>query len=161
MHAIEPTPEHRWLQQLIGDWTFETEASMGPDQPPSKFHGSESVRAVGDLWVICEGRGAAPGGGESHMMFTFGFDPKQQKFVGTFIVSMMAQLWNYQGGLDASKNVLTLDTVGASFVDENKLANYHDIIEIIDDNHRQLRSEYQAEDGSWHQFMTSRYTRSK
>ena len=161
MHDVKPTSEHEWLQQLVGDWLVETEASMGPDQPPSLFHGSESVRTLGDLWVLCEGCGQMPDGDEARMLFTFGYDLKKQKFVGSFIGSMMTHFWIYEGSLDAAKKVLTLDTVGASFADENQQANYHDIIEIIDADHRQLRSEYQAADGTWHQFMTARYTRKK
>src|SRR5215207_10023673 len=53
MMNAEPKPEHRWLQQFVGEWTFETEAVMGPDQPPMKYTGTESVRTLGDLWVLC------------------------------------------------------------------------------------------------------------
>jgi hypothetical protein len=34
---MEPQKEHQWLQRFIGEWTFEGEAMMEPDQPPSKF----------------------------------------------------------------------------------------------------------------------------
>jgi hypothetical protein len=30
----EPQKEHQWLQKLVGEWTYETEAIMEPDQPP-------------------------------------------------------------------------------------------------------------------------------
>jgi len=43
----EPQKEHQWLQQLVGEWTYEGEASMGPDKPPEKFQGTESVRSIG------------------------------------------------------------------------------------------------------------------
>jgi Protein of unknown function (DUF1579) len=26
----EPQQEHQWLQQLVGEWTYETEATMEP-----------------------------------------------------------------------------------------------------------------------------------
>jgi hypothetical protein len=45
----EPQQEHQWLQQLVGEWTYEAEATMEPGQPPSKFEGSESVRSLGGL----------------------------------------------------------------------------------------------------------------
>ena len=32
--TAEPTKEHQWLQQLVGEWTAEMECVMGPDQPP-------------------------------------------------------------------------------------------------------------------------------
>lgn len=58
----DPTPQHRWLQQLIGEWEFTSECSCGPDAPPLKSKGSERVRTLGDLWVIGEGGGEMPGG---------------------------------------------------------------------------------------------------
>lgn len=39
----EPQKEHQWLQQLVGEWTYEAEATMELGQPPSKFEGSERV----------------------------------------------------------------------------------------------------------------------
>ncbi|TXT39001.1 MAG: ribulose kinase [Planctomycetota bacterium] len=62
MHA-EPQKEHQWLQRLVGEWTFEAECSMGPDQPPMKSTGSEVVRSLGGLWTIGEGQGEMPDGG--------------------------------------------------------------------------------------------------
>jgi hypothetical protein len=60
---IEPQQEHQWLQQLVGEWTYEAKAMMAPSQPPSKFEGSESVRALGGLWILAEGQGEMPGCG--------------------------------------------------------------------------------------------------
>jgi len=36
---VEPQKEHAWFKQLVGDWTMEGEALMGPDQPPMKSKG--------------------------------------------------------------------------------------------------------------------------
>ena len=159
MQPIEPQKEHRWLTQLVGDWTFENEAVMGPDQPPVKFKGTDSVRSLGDVWVLCEGQGEMPGGGVGTMIMTLGFDPAKQRFVGTFIGSMMTNLWVYEGQLNG--NVLTLDTLGPSFTDPNKLTKYQDIIEILDADHRTLSSQALGDDGQWVRFMTARYTRKK
>lgn len=63
MEKAEPQKEHRWLQKLVGEWTFEGEAPMGPDKPPEKFKGTERVRSLGDLWFVAEGQGEMPGGG--------------------------------------------------------------------------------------------------
>jgi hypothetical protein len=45
----ESQQEHQWLQQLVGEWTYETEATMQPSQPPLKCKGSERVRSLGSL----------------------------------------------------------------------------------------------------------------
>ncbi|MGH8579053.1 MAG: DUF1579 family protein [Gammaproteobacteria bacterium] len=59
----EPQQEHQWLQQLVGEWTYEPECSVGPEKPPERFKGMESVRSLGGLWVLYEGRAEMPGGG--------------------------------------------------------------------------------------------------
>ncbi len=158
-----PAPErqHRWLKQLLGDWAFEAECVAGPDQPPHKSSGKDSVRALGDLWVVCEGAGEAPGGEIGHSIITLGYDPAKGKFVGTFVGSMMPSLWIYEGSLDAAERVLTLDTVGPSFDSPGKLVDYQDIFEVVDADHRILRSQVKGADGNWTQFMTSHYTRVK
>jgi hypothetical protein len=159
MQPVEPQREHLWLKQLVGDWTYESECVMGPDQPPARHAGSERVRALGDLWVICEGGGEVPGGGTATNMFTFGFDPAKGRFVGTFIASVMSQLWTYEGRLDATGKVLTLDTEGPSFCAEGKTARYQDVIEIKSPDHRVLTSRTLGDDGTWTQFMTAHYRR--
>ena len=101
MH-VEIQQEHRWLQKFVGEWTFETEASMEPGAPPIKFKGTETVRSIGDIWVQCEGRGEMPGGGTQITIMTLGYDPSKRRFVGTFLGSMMTFLWIYDGQLDAA-----------------------------------------------------------
>ena len=157
----EPQKEHQWLEKLVGEWTYETEAMMGPDKPPSKFTGTESVRSLGGLWVICEGRGEFPGGGTETMIVTLGYDPEKKRYVGTFIASMMAKLWVYDGELDAAANRLTLNAEGPSFTDPGKTAKFRDIVEIKSDDHRVMRSTVLGEDGVWHEFMTMNHRRVK
>jgi len=157
----EPQKEHQWLQRLIGDWTFETEAVMEPGKPPMKFSGFESVRSLGGLWMLCEGRGEMPGGGAALTLMSLGYDPAKKRFLGTFVGSMMTHMWVYDGQLDAASNVLTLDTEGPSFAEPTKMVKYQDIIEIKSDVHRILRSRFQADDGKWHDFMTAHYRRTK
>jgi hypothetical protein len=132
---------------------------MGPDQPPAKFTGSETVRSIGGVWVAGEGRGEMPGGGVGIMIMTLGYDPAKKRFVGTFIGSMMTNLWIYDGVLEG--NVLTLDSDGPSFVGDGKIVKYQDIIELISDDHRTLSSQTLGPDGKWNRFMTAHYRRKK
>ena len=135
----EPQKEHRWLEKLVGEWTFEGEATMAPDKPPEKFRGIERVRSIGGLWIQAEGQGEMPGGGgAATTITTLGYDPHRKRFVGTFVASMMTHLWLYDGSLDAAERVLTLDTEGHDMSAEGKMAKYQDVIES--DDHRVLRS---------------------
>jgi hypothetical protein len=156
----KPQKEHEWLQQLVGDWTMESEADMGPGQPKVKSTGTERVRSLGGMWVIGEGQGEMPGGaGTAQMIITLGFDPKRNRYVGTWIGSMMHHLWLYDGELDAAKRVLTLNSDGPSFAGDGTMAKYQDIIEIVSTDHRILRSQVLGADGKWTQFMEAHYRR--
>ena len=155
----KPQKEHEWLQQLVGDWTFESQADMGPDKPPMKSGGSERVRSLDGMWIIGEGQGAMPDGDPATMVITLGFDPKRNRYVGTWIGSMMHHLWVYDGELDTNKRVLTLNAEGPSFSGDGTMAKYQDIIEIVGRDHRVLRSQVQGADGKWTQFMEAHYRR--
>jgi hypothetical protein len=63
MMNAAPQKEHQWLHKLLGEWTSEAEATMEPGKPPETFKGTESVRSLGDLWILAEGQGEMPGGG--------------------------------------------------------------------------------------------------
>ncbi|HYD83974.1 MAG TPA: DUF1579 domain-containing protein, partial [Opitutus sp.] len=156
-----PHPEHAWLQKLVGNWSFESECMGEPGQPTEKQRGTETVKALGGLWIVGEGQGGMPGGGTANMMITLGFDPQRNRFVGTWVGSMMTHLWVYEGELDAAKRVLTLNAEGPSFADPAKRAKYQDIIEIKSDDHRTLSSRTLGEDGKWTHFMTAHYRRTK
>lgn len=156
----EPQAEHQWLQKLVGEWTYETEATMGPDQPPAKATGTESVRSLGGLWILAEEQGEMPGcGATATTMMTLGYDPQKRQYVGTWIGSMMTYLWMYHGELDAAHKVLALDSEGPAMTEEGKLAKYRDEIKFKSDDHRVMTSQVLGDDGQWHKFMTVNYRR--
>lgn len=157
----EPQREHQWLQQLVGEWTFEGECLMGPDQPPMKNTGASSTRSLGGLWIVNEGTGEMPGGGTMNSIITLGYDPQKRRFVGSFVASMMTYLWLYEGTLDSSGKVLTLDAEGPSFAGDGTMAQYQDIVTVENDNHWILSSQVKGEDGQWMKFMTAHYRRKK
>ncbi len=86
----DPSPEHAWLKQLVGDWRFEHEFSPGPGEPTIKLPGREKVRMMGDLWVVFEGGGEMHTGDEMSYLMTLGFDPNKGAYVGSWIGSPMA-----------------------------------------------------------------------
>lgn len=158
--AAAATAEHEWLQQLVGTWKVDTEASMGPDQPPMKFESTESVRSLGGLWVLAEGSANMDGTRFSSVM-TVGYDPAKQHFVGSWVDTMQTHLWTYRGSLDEARTKLTLEAEGPSFNDPNTLTTYRDVVEIVDANHKRLTSSVRNPDGTWVQFMEATYERVK
>jgi hypothetical protein len=156
---VQPQKEHQWLQKLVGEWTYETEAMMEPDQPPTKWTGTETVRPLGGLWFLAEGQGEMPDGDPATTIMTLGYDPQKPRYVGTWIGSMMTYLWQYDGELDAGETVLTLNSDGPSMTGDEKLAKYKDVIEFKSDDHRVLTSHTLRDDGQWQHFMTTHYWR--
>ncbi len=153
------TPPQKELDQLLGEWTMTGECDMGNGEPPMKSSGTESVRSLGGLWVVCEGEGEMPGGGPCGMLMTLGYDIAKKCFVGSWAGSMMSGMFFYRGQLDASGKVLTLDTEGPSFSGDGSTAQYQDVITIKSANERQLHSQTLQPDGSWKRFMMATYRR--
>lgn len=160
MHAT-PQKEHRWLEKLIGEWTYEGAAQMAPDQTPEKFTGTERFRSVGGLWFIGEAEGDTPSGETAQTIITLGYDPHKRSFVGTFIASMMTFMWVYTGELDASEKMLTLHTEGPDMTKEGETAQYKEVIEFTSDDERTFTSSVQGADGQWQQLMRSTYRRTR
>lgn len=159
MQLPEPQDQHRWLLRLVGEWSSETNCSMGTDQPSVTIAGTMSTRPLGGLWILGEMVGGMPDGGEARSIITLGYDPQAGRFVGSFVSSCMTYFWSYQGSLDAAGKVLTLDAEGPSFSGDGSMAKYQDIIELVDQNEFRLGSQFLGPDGNWVRFMASVYRR--
>ncbi|MFZ2168314.1 MAG: DUF1579 domain-containing protein [Methylococcaceae bacterium] len=156
-----PQKQHEWLQQLVGEWTYESECSMEPGKPPEKFKGSEHVRSIGGLWVQGESHGEMPGGGMATMLTTLGYDPQKKRYIGTWVGSMMTHLWLYDGSLNVAENALTLNTEGPSCTGDGKLVKDRDVIELKSADHRVHTVYRLGDDGEWRSIMTINYRRKK
>jgi hypothetical protein len=161
MEAAKPTREHELLKQLVGDWTYENECVMGPDQPPMKSSGTASNSLLGELWLLGKWEGEGPGGDLHTMLSTIGYDPAKQRVVGSFIGTPMAMMWLYDGEWDAAGKLLTLNADGPSFTGDGTTAHYQDIYEVTGQDQHTLRSQVEGPDGTWTQFMTMRFSRAK
>jgi Protein of unknown function (DUF1579) len=149
----KPQKEHEWLKQLEGEWVTDSEAVMGPGQPPVKCKGTESVRSLGGFFTIGEMKADFMGTPVTGIM-TIGYDPKVKKYVGSWVCSMDGHLWKYEGSLDATGKTLTLNTEGPDMSNPGKMCKMKDVIEIKDKDHKVLTSWMQGPDGGWVQFMT-------
>jgi hypothetical protein len=148
-----PLKEHEWLKQLEGEWITEMEAVMGPGQAPLKSKGSEVVRPLGGFWTVGEMKSDIMGTPVTGIM-TLGYDPKSNKYIGSWVCSVDGHFWKYEGTVDASGKILTLNTEGPSMAAPGKMAKMKDVIEIKSKDHRVLTSYMLGDDGKWVQFMT-------
>lgn len=159
LHAEEmpqmpaPVPEHAWLQQFVGTWESESEISMGAGQAPITAKGTEIARMVGGFWLVSEGRGEMMGQPFSNIL-TLGYNPEKKKYVGTWVDSMTSILWVYEGTVDASGKILTLETEGPCPMAPGKLSKFREVTEFKSKDHRVFTSSIQGEDGKWTTIVT-------
>lgn len=153
----KPQSEHQWLDQLVGEWNFEHRCKM-PDGSESASPGRMTCRSLGGMWLIAESNGDAEGAGSWSSVMTVGFDIAKSQYVGTYIGSMMSNIWPYHGVLDESGKRLALYSEGPKF-DGTGIGHYRDTIEIIDTDTWMFISEKQENDESWTQFMTGKHVR--
>jgi hypothetical protein len=159
MMYAKPEKQHRWLERLLGDWTYETESLAQPGQSVSKATGTETVRSIGGLWIQAEGRGEMPGGGPATSVMTLGYDTQKKRYVGSWIGSMMTHQWVYNGEIDAAERVLTLNSEGPSMSGDGTLSKYQDVIELKSNDLRTLTGQVLTAAGTWQPFMTVEYRR--
>lgn len=152
----EALTQHRWLARLVGDWA---ESPDAVDAPPADSKWTEHVRPVGDVWVVSVGKGEMPDGNPGEAILTLGYDPAKERYVGTWIGSMMTDLWIYEGSLDPTGNVLTLECEGPDFEAEGRRASYRDVITFVDEDHRVFSALVRKEDGEWHKFLETHHWR--
>lgn len=157
--GTKPVPQHQWLQKLIGEWRSETEMTMGPGGETMRSEGRETVQDFGGLWAFGEGETKMPNGQGMRYKIALGYDVSFKEYRGGWFADMSSHLWKYTGELSPDGRTMTLNCVGPHMEKDGETANYRDVIEIIDDNHRTLTSYGQDENGEWQQFMKARLTR--
>jgi len=157
--GTKPQKEHEWLQKLVGNWTTEAEMFIGPDKPTAKVTGTQKVKSLGGLWAVFEGSAKMPNGKPMEYQGAIGYDVSFKEYRGCRIANMSSHLWKWTGTLSVDEKTMTLDCVGPNMIIDGETANYRDVIEIIDDNHRIMTSYGQDEKGEWIQFMQQKYTR--
>ncbi|KQS89677.1 MULTISPECIES: DUF1579 domain-containing protein [unclassified Rhizobium] len=151
--------EHRWLEQLVGKWRLVFHMPEGSDHSDSGGDWQETARSLNGTWVVCETTGTMPDGSSATNILSLGYDPLKKRYVGSFVSSAMTNLWVYEGTLDETGKVLTLDCDGPDFGNTGRTARYQDIMTIRDADTRNFSSRVQTADGTWQPIMSCDYHR--
>jgi hypothetical protein len=162
MPPMPPPPgeHHKWLDQLVGTWAVESEM-IAEGLPPMKYTGTDTVRSLGGRWVIGDLKSEVPGMGAMSALLTLGYNPETGKYQGTWVDSVTDHLWVYEGTLDPTRKILTLEAEGPNMMDPTKGdTKYRDVIEFKSEDHRTLTSSALV-DGTWVQFGTANYRKTK
>ncbi|MEM6672275.1 MAG: DUF1579 domain-containing protein [Planctomycetota bacterium] len=154
IRPTDPVDHHEWLLGLVGDWKVEVETPGSSEAAFTEFETTESVSAIGKLWVVVEGA-AEFGGTPFRSMMTLGYDTEREIFVGSYVDSMQTFMWSYTGRLEDEGKALVLDTKGPAMTGSGEMSNYRERIEMVDEDHRVFTSSYEGEDGEWVTFMRS------
>lgn len=156
----EPTKEHQWLQQFVGEWEGESEAMVEPGKPPMKAKGTETARAIGGFWVVSEGKAEMMG-----MPFTFvmilGYDADKKKYIGTWVDNMSSHQWKYEGTVDEAGKKLTFETEGPSPSAPGKTVKWREVMELKSKDHRVSSTSILGDDGKWITIVTGESRRKK
>jgi len=157
-----PTPvkEHEWLQQFVGEWDYDMEITMEPDKP-MKAKGTETARMLGGFWLLSSSTGEMMGMSSTSQL-TLGFDPDKKKYVGSWIDSMSSVFWKYEGTVDETRKILTLDTEGTcAALKPGTIYKFKEVTEFKSKDHKVFTSSIQGEDGKWTKMVTVNSYRKK
>lgn len=153
----QPSPEHRLLQKDVGTWDAEI-ALFVPGAPPIKSKGREKGELLpGGMWLISRFDGEMAGTPFSGAG-TFGYDPVEKKYVGTWVDSMSPHMMLLKGEYDAEKSTMTTTGEG---LDPATGARYTAklISRYLDDNTRTFELHMPGPDGKLTKMMEIKYTR--
>jgi hypothetical protein len=154
-----PGKEHAWLEQLAGEWESHAEALAGPNNWV-KTKGSEKGRMHGGFWLIAEGETDMMGM-KVKSVFTLGFDTDKKKYIATWVDNCLPHMWTYEGTLDPSGKVLTLETEGPNLLTPGKTAKFREVITLVSPDEKTFTSSMQGDDGQWITFVRATYKRKK
>ena len=74
---------------------------------------------------------------------------------------MTSMMWHYEGQVDSTGKVLTLEAEGPNFMSDGTTTKFEDIYEFKSENELSIQSRILAEDGKWITFVSGTATRSK
>lgn len=151
-------PEHKKLQSLVGTWKTTAELRQEPGQAPITIQGTAEIRALGDLWITSELTGELDDHAYAGSL-TFGYDPRQKAFVGTFIGDQCNHLWVYSGHMNEAGTILTFETEGPTHDDPARMSRLKDVYELKNEDHKVVNSYIEGTDGKWELYSTMDFRR--
>lgn len=106
----KPTKQHEVLGKDVGVWDAEIKSWMvGPDAEPTVTKGVERNRLLrGGLWLVSDFEGdvgGIPFAGHGQT----GYDPKQGKYIGTWVDSMSTNVMTQEGTYDEAAETFTFE----------------------------------------------------
>lgn len=152
------TNEAAWLQALAGTWSWTLTTSADSDHPGFTSGGEETVRVIGDGWLMLDSTGEDDDGEGSRSVTLVGWDPEKARFAGAVAGSAAPALFVYEGDLDAD-GALVLETAGPAMTEGRTTDRYRDVFRFAGNDRRSTSAQVLGEDGSWREFMRTEHRR--
>lgn len=153
-----PIAEHKWIEQLVGDWSIESEMDM-PDGSSVSSSGKLKVTSLGGLWAFGEGEETMWDGTVMVSKFGMGYDVSFREYRAFWIANISSHLWRYTGQLSDNGKAMTLDCEGPNMEKDGETALYRDVYEILDENTHTRTTFGQNDAGEWVKYMVATYRR--
>ena len=88
-----------------------------------------TCRSLGGFWIVNEIENDMMGT-TLHGLQTIGYDTDKQKYIGTWVDSILSYMWKYEGTVDESGKILTLEAEGPNYMAEGEMAKFRDVYEF-------------------------------
>jgi len=156
--APGPTAEHELLKKDLGTWDATVRFWPQPDAEPLESKGVEQNELLpGGLWRVSHFEGDF-GGAKFVGVGTFGYDPVEKKYVGTWIDNMSPHLMIVKSDYDAATNILT-GTGQSRDPATGKPGTSKHVSRYPDDKTRTFEIQMPGDDGQYWKVMEIQYTR--
>ncbi|MFO0984581.1 MAG: DUF1579 domain-containing protein [Planctomycetota bacterium] len=155
---VQPTKFHGYLKAQVGTWDA-TVKMMMPGAPPSEDHAVATNTMIGDLWLVEDFKGSFGGMPFSGRGIT-GYDSHKNKYVGTWVDSMVDYLIVVEGTADATGKVRTI-TYEAPSQTGPGMEKHRDVTELKDNDTILLSMYTTGADGKEAMTMQITYKRRK
>jgi hypothetical protein len=148
-------PEHELLKQDVGTWHTEIRVWPGPGAEPIASTGHETSKLLpGGLWLETRFEGTM-GNTPCVGVGTWGYDPVEKKYVGTWVDSMTSYITLISGDYDPETKTMThtseaRDPTGKKFQRKSTLR-------YLDDGSRLVEAYAAGEDGQTWKMMEVKY----
>ena len=135
MALMQPGPEHKVLEGLLGEWEGDVKIWMAPDAPPSTSHGRAKREMALDGRFLIEHIDADPimpmPGGPARFkgMGIFGYNAAEKKYESIWLDNVSTWMSTSTGKYDAAKKIFTFE--GDMFdAAAGKKVHHRDIMDV-------------------------------
>jgi hypothetical protein len=152
-----PTKEHELLKNGVGTWDATIKMSPQPGAEPMVSKGVEKNELIGGMWLVSRFEGEMMG-----MPFsgagTFGYDPVEKKYVGTWVDSMSPHMLTIKGDYDSATKTMTEMAEGRDPM-TGQITTSKLISRQVDDDTRTFEFYAPGADGQFQKMMEIEYKR--